>query len=103
MSDWIDAHPLPGFLDFAVPVEMLRMQGATYEQRKQIVDSEREVIAYRGDHIVFKAEETGRATASLIRVLAALAYQPGGVDFMGHHWCSDHGACITAKAEALAR
>lgn len=103
MSDWVDTHPLPGFLDFAVPVEMLRMQGASHEQHAAVVEREREVIAYRGDHIVFKAEETARATASLIRVLAALAYQPGGVDFMGHHWCSDHAACEFAKAEAAAR
>lgn len=102
MTDWIDTHPLPGFLDLAVPVEMMRMKGATYEQRKAVVDKEREVIAYRGDHIVFKAEETAHATASLIRVLAALAYQPGGVDFMGHHWCADHAECEAAVAEVKA-
>lgn len=101
MSDWTDSHPLPGFLDLAVPVEMMRLAGMSFEQRAAIVDGEREVIAYRGDHIVFKAEETGRAAASLIRVLAALAYQPGGVDFMGHHWCADHAECEAAKAEAV--
>ena len=39
----------------------------------------------------------------LARGLAALAYQPGGVDFAGRHWCADHRACQAAATEAEAR
>jgi hypothetical protein len=41
--------------------------------------------------------------AILVDVLAALAFQPGGVVFAGLHWCTDHDECENAEKEARTR
>jgi len=36
----------------------------------------------------------------LVTALAAMAHHPGGITWMGRHWCTDHGLCLDAAREA---
>ena len=84
---------LTDYLAFAVPVEMMRQADLSPSIRLAYAKEAAAIVPERGDVIQFSASGTAKATAALIRGLAALAYQPGGVTFAGHHWCTDHSAC----------
>lgn len=58
-----------------------------------------------GDILQFGGGKPGEVTDvfnHLARGLAALAFQPGGVDVANAHWCVDHDACRDAAAHAAA-
>jgi hypothetical protein len=48
------------------------------------------------------AAEPGTAAtfAALSKGLAAGAHSPGGITFLGRHWCVDHTRCEAAEIEA---
>lgn len=88
-------HILPGFLEFAVPLEMQRKAHLDGETLRRLASEDAEAIGARGDVIQYLAKGTAPATAALIRVLACLALATeGGVTFAGHHWCRDHAQCV---------
>ncbi|MFV2094849.1 hypothetical protein ACFHW1_05070 [Micromonospora sp. LOL_014] len=61
-------------------------------------------VGHRGDILQFrggKPGETAQVWTALARGLAAAAMAPGGITFMGQHWCADHTICDKAM-EALA-
>ena len=92
-------YVLPGFLDFAVPVEMHRKSHLDGETLRRLAAKDAETIGARGDVIQYLAKGTAPATAALIRVLACLALTAeGGVTFAGRHWCRDHTQCIEESA-----
>lgn len=89
---------LPGFLEFAVPLEMQRMGHLDDETLGRIARRESATVAARGDIMQFRASGTGKAAAALIRGLAAAALvAEGGITFAGKHWCRDHARCEAAS------
>lgn len=48
------------------------------------------VIAAHGDDLQYGGKHCAGAHAAVARGLAALAFAPGGVDFLGAHWCAEH-------------
>ena len=92
-------------LNFAVPLHIDELRHATVEQRQQIALAASQVIAHQGDVLMFGGKKGAAANAfnHLARGLAAAAYQPGGVDFAGLHWCTDHLACVHAAPLPLDR
>lgn len=99
---------LTAALDVAVPTEMRRIADWTPQAR---IDYAREQWVPMttslgkdglsgGAELMFGGRHCAAEFATLARVLAALAYQPGGVMFAGMHWCADHEECEKAAAEA---
>lgn len=59
----------------------------------EIADAARayaEVIAAHGDDLQFGGKHCASTHAALARGLAALSFLPGGVVFLGRHWCATH-------------
>ena len=80
---------LSSTLQLAVPlwIDQLRRQPWEYIQQRAEVCSQ--VVAEKGDIILFKSEkkgETAKAFNHLAEGLACLAFVPGGVKIFGGHW-----------------
>lgn len=85
---------LVDFLTLAVPLEIQRLSHLELDQIAGVARASAQTVTEKGDIIQWKAPGAAAATAALIRGLAALAYAPGGVTFMGWHWCTDHAECL---------
>lgn len=100
--------PMVDALLVAVPLEILAQQGMTDEARAGYARSHADALQVGADTALFgggpsAARREGAAYfGALARVLAAMAYQPGGVTVFGQHWCTDHDACKAAAVEAAA-
>ncbi len=88
-------------LDGQVPLFMLEIRDWTFEQRKAWLDVEAitntaDVLQYGSGPRRTKDERDAsiRALNALAYGLAVGAYQPGGMDFAGRHWCAEpHCGC----------
>lgn len=105
--------PAPGaesvaeHLDRMVPMEIFRMRH--WGALRRISEAERAwepVIRCHGKGkeaftggavLMFGGPTFLRELQALVTVLAAFAYQPGGVTVLGRHWCTDHAACRRAE------
>lgn len=88
-------------LEAAVPLHIIEMGRLTPEQRQRVALRSAGEVASRGDILQFRGGKRGETAAvfnHLARGLACLAFQPGGVTFAGHHWCTDHAVCEGAEA-----
>lgn len=87
-------------LALAVPLRIWELRGRTPEQRAVIARRCAQVVAERGDALMFRSKKGATASAfnALAEGLACAAYQPGGVTFAGRHWCTDHARCERAAA-----
>lgn len=93
---------MPGLLAIAlgagVPLRLAELAVMMPEVRDRTIaewaSAAADVVASRGDQLMFRTKphkgEGGTADTfnHLARGLAALAHAPGGVRFMGTHWCS---------------
>jgi hypothetical protein len=89
-------------LQLAVPLHIAVLATSTVEERIALAKTAADVIASQGDLLQFKGSKPGKTAAvfnALARGLAAAAYQPGGVTFLGQHWCTDHVLCTSAEAQ----
>lgn len=51
-------------------------------------------VAQHGDIVQYSdGPRRAETMAALIRIVAVLALQPGGVSLFGHHWCGFHEIC----------
>jgi hypothetical protein len=80
---------LQATLEIAVPMwmERLRLQGEEYRAAR--AHALADVIAEKGDIILYRSKKTGEsATAfnALAEGIAALSFQPGGVTVFGLHF-----------------
>jgi hypothetical protein len=91
-------------LRLAVPLHITQMRELTEDQRMVVGRRCAQTIAEWGDALQFKGgngesrRRTREAFNALAKGLAALAHQPGGVEFRGVHWCVwDHpgGSTVT--------
>lgn len=91
-------------LQIAVPLAIDEMRDWSQEARLAKAAEYGQVIASEnGTDILFlsrKKGETAKAFNALSRALAALAYQPGGVTFMGQHWYVNHDKCQESTESA---
>lgn len=91
-------------LRIAVPLYLLEIRHMIPEQRAALGRKTADVIAHKGDVLMFggsRKGETAGAFNALAQGLAAAAYLPGGVTFAGLHWCLDHGQCKDAADECV--
>jgi hypothetical protein len=90
---------LPIALQAAVPLWIGRVREMTPGQRQARAAELAQVIAERGDSILFRGKrgESAAAFNALAEGLAIGAFQPGGVTAFGSHWCTDHAECVAAE------
>lgn len=90
-------------LTLAVPMWIWDLCSLTDDQRAARANRCGRIVAERGDVLQFGSKKRGQATEvfnALAEGLACAAYQPGGVDFAGKHWCTNHRLCLDAAAAA---
>lgn len=81
-------------LQLAVPMAVVELSRVTDDERLALAREHGQYIAEHGDDILYRGVHTREAFAALAKGLAALAYQPGGVLFLGEHWCTEeHEGC----------
>lgn len=89
-------------LEVAVPLAIDEVRTWTPEERLAYCRQHADVIASRGDDLMFRSSkkgETGRLFAILARCLACLSFMPGGVTFATLRWESTvHSADETSDA-----
>lgn len=86
-------------LALAVPLWIERAR--TYPEDTRLARAREcgQIVASRGDVIMFrdkKRGESAKAFNALAEGIACAAFQPGGITFLGQHWCTDHEACKAA-------
>ena len=80
-------------LEVAVPLWIDRMKQAPWAEIELSLPRCAEVIANRGDIILFKSQKRGETAAAfnvLAQALAALSFMPGGVKAFRQHWETKH-------------
>jgi hypothetical protein len=88
-------------LEAAVPLWIMQVAGLTADERAARGRAAAQIVASHGDDILFRGARSGDSAAAfnaLAQGLALGAFQPGGITFAGHHWCTDHRACEEAQA-----
>lgn len=73
-----------------------RMLALPFPARKALLDKDVWVLAQGADRLQYAVGDGEEAFAALARMVAALALQPGGLCFAGHHWCVLHRLCESA-------
>lgn len=76
-------------LGAAVPLYMAEMRDWTWEQLEVYAHEAALAVASHGDDILYRSKKKGNTAAAfnaLARGLAVLAFQPGGVTFLGEHY-----------------
>lgn len=101
---------LLGYLDVIVPFEIIRQATLDPHARIAAARAAWEPIIHcegkgrdqltGGADLQFGGPAHNRERAALVTVLATLAYQPGGVTWMGRHWCTNHQECVAADQYA---
>lgn len=92
-DDIVNATLLETALDVAVPLWVERLQRQSWSSIEARRETLADVIASKGDIIMFKSPKRGETAAAfnaLAEALAAMSFVPGGVKFRGRHWISYH-------------
>jgi hypothetical protein len=84
-------------LEIAVPLWIEELRGLPFEELQRRAKACAEVVAHKGDVILFKGKkgESAEAFNRLTEGLACLAFAPGGVKAFGMHW-----QAVTSDAHA---
>lgn len=80
---------LESSLDLAVPLWIGELQGVPFHVLQERARECSQVIAEKGDIILYRSEkkgETARAFNRLAEGIACLSFSPGGVKCFGRHW-----------------
>ncbi|MGW4663228.1 hypothetical protein [Streptosporangium sandarakinum] len=91
-------------MEVMVPMAIDKVRDWSEEDRQAAAIAAADVIACGADelweHNPKKRElPRGRVTSSIAHGLAVLAYQPGGIDWAGGHWCvTPHDGCPKRSA-----
>lgn len=86
-------------LEAAVPIAIHDLRYHTWEELQRLASESSTVIASHGDDLQFGGKKCASTFAALARGLAALAYAPGGVTFLGLHWCAVHRDAATRDGQ----
>lgn len=79
---------LRDFLAVAVPLWIERLRGTDFSYRSERAHEAAQIIAEKGDIILHRGKkgESAAAFNRLAESVAILAFQPGGITFLGDHW-----------------
>lgn len=73
-------------LELAVPMWQEEWRGRPPAEREIRGRELSQVVAERGDVILYRAKGTAEAFNALAEAVAILSFQPGGVEFLGRRW-----------------
>lgn len=85
---------LRSVLGCAVPLWVMDLRKLPWPEIEKIAHESAQIIAEKGDVILYKSKKKGETAAafnSLARGLAALSFCPGGVTFLGDHYENQYG------------
>ena len=81
-------------LGVAIPLWVFELKKLPWSEIEKIAHESAQVIAEKGDLLMFKSKkkgETANAFNALAKGLAALSFCPGGVTFLGDHYENQYG------------
>jgi len=84
-----DETLLAGMLEVAVPLWIEELNGKPWEYIQERAKECSQVVAEKGDIILFKSKKKGESAEAFNRMaegVACLAFAPGGVDVFGLHF-----------------
>ena len=81
---------LRGFLETGVMMAQQDLQRTSWSEVSRMARESSDTVAAHGDDLEFGGKHCKSAFAALARGLAALSFAPGGVRFLGAHWCAKH-------------
>lgn len=75
-------------LEAAVPLRIWELQDKSWEELQPLAKKASQVIAERGDYIMFRGKKgrSAEAVNELVTALAIGSFVPGGVKFLGLHF-----------------
>jgi len=82
-------------LGAAVPLWVIELRKRPWSEIQAIVHECADVIASKGDVILYRSKKKGESAAAfnaLAKGLAALSFAPGGVTFLGDHYENQYGS-----------
>lgn len=92
MSDPFDHHPLVAFVSAAVPLRImaiLQEYGEPMQQHWNEAGDIGQLLAEKGDLVLFKGGKKGEAAAvanALAQAIAVLSFLPGGIEIFGQRF-----------------
>lgn len=89
-DDSMRTEILRASLEAAVPIAIHDLRYHMWPDLQQLATEASTTIASHGDDLQFGGKKCASTFAALARGLAVLAYAPGGVTFLGVHWCAVH-------------
>lgn len=102
----MDQRRLAWTLALAVPLEIDQLRTVDDELRAHQIDAiirrnqyPNNSVAMYSDDLMYGGLAVATRFAELVRVLACLAWQDGGVTVAGMHFCARHELCEKADAE----
>lgn len=84
------AELLVGLMATAVVSEADNLRRLPWEHVARLASESATAVASHGDDLQFGGKHCREAFAALARGLAASSFAPGGVEFLGSHWCACH-------------
>lgn len=84
-------HPLPDFLQLAVPIAIadIKRRGGVTDVEIDIARNFVDDLASRGDILLYRSDkkgETAKIFADFARVVAIASFFPGGIHIFGCHY-----------------
>ncbi len=80
-----DNHILPDFLEFAVPIQILKIQSGEVPLVTNRPDINK-IIGQHGDDLLYGGKHCAEAAAAVIEAVALCAFAPGGITIFGRHF-----------------
>src|SRR5437868_6723969 len=81
-------------LEFLVPMNIAEIRSLSFEERRARAAQDGQIIAEHADKLMYAPRKQPGVLPALARGMAALAYQPGGVQAAGIHACvHPHPGC----------
>ncbi len=81
-----------GLLYTAVLIEQGRLRSLPWSALQESAPELASYIASKGDVFLYRGKR-GESAAAFVKVaqaVATLSFLPGGVTFLGEHWCAEH-------------
>lgn len=94
---------LVGLLETAVMMEADNLSRMAWRDVQGFASAAASTIGSHGDDLQFGGKHCAPTFAALARGLAALSFAPGGVTFLGAHWCARHPESSSIEGQYAAR
>lgn len=89
-AEGLKATLLVGLLTTAVAMAQQDLTRLSWCDVERIAREAAVTIGSHGDDLMYGGKHCASTFAALARGLAAISFAPGGVRFLGEHWCARH-------------